>query len=78
MEDLPLIVKVVEVVLMEALVGVVVIAFLIAIVRDIVEAKVLESRRRDQIAVAPDAEAPAEPQPAGPAPTAAQPAWPAT
>lgn len=72
MEDLPLVVKVIEVVLMEVLVGVAVIALLITAVRDIVEAKVLESRRRDQIAVESEAQTPAPAQPVAPQPEAVQ------
>jgi len=72
MEDLSLIIRVVEVVFMEVLVVAAVVALLIAVVRDIVEAKVLESRRRDQIAMEPEVEAPAAQQPAGPKPTTLQ------
>lgn len=79
MEDLPLVVKVVEVVFMEVLVGIAVIVLLIAVVRDIVEAKVLESRRHDQIALEPEAQMLAAAQPIAsppiePQPEAVQPA----
>jgi len=74
MEDAPLIVKVAEVVLMEVFVGAAVVALLIAAVRDIVESKVQESRRRDQIAAEPEAPAPVAAQPAAPKPAAIQPA----
>jgi len=54
MDDMPLIIKVAEVVFMEALVGVAVLALLITAVREIVDARVQESRRRDQIAMEPE------------------------
>jgi Na+-translocating ferredoxin:NAD+ oxidoreductase RnfG subunit len=49
MDDTMLTVKFVEVLIMEGLVFAAVIALLIAGVRDVVEAKVRESRRREQI-----------------------------
>ncbi len=67
MDDMPLIIKVAEVVFMEALVGVAVLALLITAVREIVDARVQESRRRDQIAVEPEE----QPTPAVPAATEA-------
>jgi hypothetical protein len=74
MEDLPLIFRVAEVVVMEVLVGAAVVALLIAAVRDIVEAKVQESRRRDQIALEPKGQTPPVPQGVAQKPVAVQPA----
>lgn len=73
MDDLPLIVKYAEVMIMEILVGAAVVAILIAGVCDIVEAKVLESRRRDHIAIEPELETSDPSQPATPQPVAGQP-----
>ncbi len=63
MDDLPLIIKFWEVVAMEVLVGAAVVALLIAAVRDIVESRVQESRRQDQIAVEPEGAEIFTPQP---------------
>ncbi len=72
MDDFPLIVRVAEVVVMELLVGAAVAALLIAIVRDVVEAKVQETRRRDQIALEVEAQKPTSAQPAAALPTSQQ------
>ncbi len=73
MDDMPLIVKVAEVVVMEGFIVVVIVALLIAAVRDIVDAKVRESRRHDQIAVESEAPAPTAAPPVAPKPAAVQP-----
>ncbi|MCX7708103.1 MAG: hypothetical protein N2204_08860 [Anaerolineae bacterium] len=69
MDDMPLVIKVVEVVIMELLVGAAIIALLIAAVRDVVEARVQEARRRDQIALESEEQKPVSAQPGAPQPT---------
>ncbi len=76
MDDLPLIIKFWEVVAMEVLVGAAVVALLIAAVRDIVESRVQELRRQDQIAVEPEGTAIPVSQPTLEQPAVAQPARP--
>lgn len=73
MEELPLIVKFAEVAIMEILVGIAVIAFLVTAVRDIVESRVQESHRRDQIAMEAEAEAAPTAQPVAQQPSVVQP-----
>lgn len=72
MEDMPLVIKVVEVVIMELLVGAAIVALLIAVVRDVVEARVKEARRRDQIALESEEPEPTSAQSAAPQPTSQQ------
>ncbi len=74
MAEWPLIIKFAEVVIMEVLVAVAVVALLIAAVRDIVEAKVLASRRRDQIALDVETQASVTPAAEAQKPVAPQPA----
>lgn len=69
MNEMPLIIKFAEVAIMEILVGIAVVAFLVVAVRDIVESRLQEARRRDQIALeaetkkAPAAQPAVEPTP---------------